>query len=69
MASEMRAQIVGHELDDEHHTTYNRDFTAAEKLNGAGKSPDLSVLAYGLDLDALLPPLTEPVKRRASRGR
>ena len=67
VASEMRAQIVGHELDDEHHATYSRDFTAAEKLDGAGKSPGLSVLAYGLDLDALRPLLSEPVKRRKKR--
>lgn len=59
VASEMRAQIVGHELDDEHHATYSREFTAAEKLHGAGKSPGLSVLAYGLNLDALRPLLTE----------
>ncbi|MEQ4573687.1 MAG: site-specific integrase [Gammaproteobacteria bacterium] len=70
VASEMRAQIVGHELDDEHHSTYSREFTAAEKLNGAGKSPGLSVLAYGLDLDALRPLLTEPgsmPRKRASK--
>lgn len=67
VASEMRAQIVGHELDDEHHATYSRDFTAAEKLHGAGNSPGLSVLAYGLDLDALRPLLSEPVKRRKER--
>lgn len=59
VASEMRAQIVGHELDDEHHATYSREFTAAEKLHGAGKSPGLSVLAYALNLDALRPLLTE----------
>lgn len=59
VASEMRAQIVGHELDDEHHATYSREFTATEKLHGAGKSPGLSVLAYGLSLDALRPLLTE----------
>lgn len=67
VASEMRAQIVGHELDDEHHATYSRAFTAAEKLYGAGKSPGLSVLAYGLDVDALRPLLTEQVKQRRPR--
>lgn len=67
--SELRVQITGHELDDEHHSTYSRDFTAVEKLNGVGKSPGLSVLAYGLDLDALRPLLSEPVKRRAPRSR
>lgn len=64
VAPEMRAQIVGHELDDEHHATYSRDFTAAEKLRGAGKSPGLSVIAHGLDLNTLRPLLTEPVKLR-----
>lgn len=64
VASEMRAQLAGHDLDDEHHSTYSRDFTAAEKLNGVGNSPGLSVLAYGLDLDALRPLLTASVSRR-----
>ncbi len=36
VVSELRAQIVGHELDDEHHSTYSRDFTVSEKLNGLG---------------------------------
>ena len=67
VASEMRAQIVGHELDDEHHATYSRAFTTAEKLYGAGKSPGLSGLAYGLDVDALRPLLTEQVKQRRPR--
>ncbi len=65
--SELRVQITGHELDDEHHATYSRDFTAAEKLNGAGNSPGLSVLAYGLDLEALRLLLTEAVSRRQAR--
>lgn len=64
VSSELRAQLVGHELEDEHHATYSRAFTAAEKLKGAGKSPGLSVLAYGLDLDALRPLLTAAVSRR-----
>lgn len=64
VSSELRAQLVGHELEDEHHATYSRAFTAAEKLDGAGKSPGLSVLAYGLDLDALRPLLTAAVSRR-----
>ncbi|XGB23559.1 site-specific integrase [Streptomyces sp. II-2-2-2] len=51
VASELRAQIVGHELDDEHHGTYSRAFTAKEKLNGMGKhSPGLSSLKYELRL-------------------
>lgn len=52
VASEMRAQIVGHELDDEHHTVYSRDFTPYEKLHGVqsdrGVSPGLSTLRYSL---------------------
>lgn len=58
VASEMRAQIVGHELGDEHHGTYSRDFSASEKLHGTAagddfKSAGLSVLDYRLDLDGL----------------
>ncbi|OQP79903.1 integrase [Xanthomonas phaseoli pv. syngonii LMG 9055] len=61
VVSELRAQLVGHELDDEHHVTYSRAFTAQEKLEGLrGVSPGLSVLAYGLSLDTLLPLLEEP---------
>ncbi|ATS51210.1 integrase [Xanthomonas citri pv. fuscans CFBP 6996] len=52
--SELRAQIVGHELDDEHHATYSRDFTVAEKLNGLSKlSPGLKSLQYGLNVELL----------------
>ncbi|WDK30361.1 site-specific integrase [Xanthomonas campestris] len=48
VASELRAQIVGHELDDEHHTTYGRPFTVVEKLNGIGAhSPGIDVLSFG----------------------
>ncbi|SUZ27903.1 phage-related integrase [Xanthomonas euroxanthea] len=54
VVSELRAQLVGHELDDEHHVTYSRAFTAKEKLDGLrAVSPGLSVLAYGLNLDSL----------------
>jgi integrase len=61
VVSELRAQLVGHELDDEHHVTYSRAFTAREKLDGLrGVSPGLSVLAYGISLNALLPLLKEP---------
>lgn len=53
-SSELRAQIVGHELDDEHHAAYSRDFTVAEKLNGLSKhSPCLGRLGYGLNGAAL----------------
>lgn len=54
VVSELRAQLVGHELDDEHHATYSRTFTAREKLEGLkGVSPGLAVLSYGLNLPAL----------------
>lgn len=49
VVSELRAQIVGHELDDEHHSTYSRAFTVGEKLNGLGAlSPGLKKLSYRL---------------------
>lgn len=51
VVSELRAQIVGHELDDEHHATYSRDFTVSEKLDGLGPhSPGLAILRYQLEL-------------------
>lgn len=60
VVSELRAQIVGHELDDEHHATYSRDFTVKEKLEGLGAhSPGLLSLNYGLNLEALRP-LVDP---------
>lgn len=34
VVSELRAKFVGHELDDEHHSTYGRKFTFNEKLSG-----------------------------------
>ncbi|MEA9562736.1 MULTISPECIES: site-specific integrase [unclassified Xanthomonas] len=47
VVSELRAQLVGHELDDEHHSTYSRDFTIGEKLHGLGeRSPGLEILSY-----------------------
>ncbi|QWN26860.1 integrase [Xanthomonas phaseoli pv. phaseoli] len=50
VVSELRAQIVGHELDDEHHSTYSRDFTVREKLEGLeGSSAGLRRLGFGLD--------------------
>ncbi|MFS8448001.1 site-specific integrase [Xanthomonas campestris pv. campestris] len=49
VVSELRAQIVGHELDDEHHSTYSREFTVLEKLSGLGThSPGLASLVWGL---------------------
>ncbi|HDS1612456.1 tyrosine-type recombinase/integrase [Stenotrophomonas maltophilia] len=77
VVSELRAQIVGHELDDEHHATYSRDFTAKEKLEGLGAhSPGLRTLTYGLDLSALrplvdpnlLPEGSLPTNRRKARS-
>lgn len=60
VVSELRAQLVGHELDDEHHSTYSRPFTIREKLDGIGGfSPGLSALAFNLKLDALQPLLRE----------
>ncbi len=48
VVSELRAQIVGHEIDDEHHATYSRPFSVREKLSGMGPhSPGLSVVDYG----------------------
>ncbi|HDS1590521.1 TPA: integrase, partial [Stenotrophomonas maltophilia] len=77
VVSELRAQIVGHELDDEHHATYSRDFTAKEKLEGLGAhSPGLRTLTYGLNLSALrplvdpnlLPEGSLPTNRRKARS-
>ncbi len=49
VVSELRAQIVGHELDDEHHSTYSRAFTVLEKLRGLGvHSPGITSVAWGL---------------------
>lgn len=59
VVSELRAQLVGHELDDEHHATYSRTFTVREKLEGLkGVSPGLAVLSYGLTLPVLRSLLT-----------
>lgn len=61
VVSELRAQLVGHELDDEHHATYSRTFTAREKLEGLkGVSPGLAVLSYELNLPTLAHLLKQP---------
>ncbi|MBV6804637.1 DUF6538 domain-containing protein [Xanthomonas axonopodis pv. fascicularis] len=61
MPSELRAQIVGHELDDEHHATYSREFTNAEKLQGMGHhSPGLNSLDFKLHLATLRQHLEAP---------
>lgn len=53
VVSELRAQIVGHELDDEHHSTYSREFSANEKLKGVGsRSPGIQSVQYHLTLSA-----------------
>lgn len=47
VVSELRAQIVGHELDDEHHSTYSREFNVREKLSGLGRhSPGLAKVSF-----------------------
>ncbi|HDS1214473.1 TPA: site-specific integrase [Stenotrophomonas maltophilia] len=49
VVSELRAQIVGHELDDEHHGTYSRDFTVREKFTGLAKqSPGINALTWNI---------------------
>ncbi|WP_367382583.1 DUF6538 domain-containing protein [Stenotrophomonas cyclobalanopsidis] len=51
VVSELRAQIVGHELDDEHHSTYSRAFTVREKLRGLGRaSPGLLAMKWEFQL-------------------
>lgn len=50
MRSEARAQLVGHELDDEHHAVYSMRFSCADLLRGAGANPGLVALSLGLDL-------------------
>lgn len=54
MSSEARAQLVGHELDDEHHAVYSRPYSCAELLRGAGNNPGLEGLRYsGLCTDVI----------------
>ena len=57
VSSEMRAQIVGHELDDEHHAVYSREFTPREKLHGVKSerfsSPALAVLEYNVSISPI----------------
>lgn len=72
VVSEMRAQLVGHELGDEHHGTYSRKYTIPEKLNGATweekgqicRTAGLSVLGFGLDLDGIKQTLGNAKRRR-----
>lgn len=57
VASELRAQIVGHELDDEHHGTYSREFTPSEKLSGVKSkgfnSAGMKAVAYNIKMQPL----------------
>ncbi|WP_386338350.1 site-specific integrase [Xanthomonas citri pv. citri] len=46
VVAELRAQIVGHELNDEHHATYSRTFTVKEKLCGFGNCRGLDSAVY-----------------------
>lgn len=57
VSAEVRAAIVGHELDDEHHASYSTQsptHAAAQALAHG--------LCYALDLDALRPLLHEPAQ-------
>lgn len=74
VAAEMRAQLVGHELEGEHFEAYSRTFTPTEKMHGARhpdfQSPGLAVLDYGLDLAALAPLLAPTEDNlKPARGR
>ncbi|MGY1520183.1 hypothetical protein ACW5DW_07070 [Luteimonas sp. A482] len=53
VASEMRAQIVGHELDDEHHAVYSREFTPREKLSGVKTGNRFSPALASLDFEVI----------------
>lgn len=57
VVSELRAQVVGHELDDEHHAAYSRDFTPPEKLKGVKskdfKSAGVKAVTYNLKMQPL----------------
>lgn len=72
VVSELRAQLAGHELDDEHHAVYSRAFTVREKLEGVGGlSPGLRALDHGLNLVALRAILekgTAPSRHRSAKN-
>lgn len=60
---ELRAQVVGHELDDEHHATYGREYLQ-EKLHDPGAStPGRAVLDFNLNLPVLRALLSEAAPR------
>lgn len=56
---DIRAQYVGHELDDEHRTVYSRRYTHEEMQKAIAPA-----LAYGLDLDGIRRTLGTPTRRR-----
>lgn len=53
VSSEHRAQFVGHDLDDEYHAAYSRDYTPTEQLKVIGPT-----LRWLLDLVAVRSALT-----------
>ncbi|UXA49294.1 hypothetical protein M0D44_01535 [Xanthomonas prunicola] len=59
VASEMRAQIVGHELDDKHHAACFREFIPREKLRGTTSqyfaTPGLAILDFSLTQEVIQP--------------
>lgn len=62
VSSEHRAQFVGHDLDDEHHAAYSRDYTPAEQLKVIGPT-----LRWPLDLAAVRGALEGPKMARKAR--
>ena len=60
--ADIRAQYVGHELEDEHRTVYSRRYTHEEM-----KKIILPALAYGLDLDGIQRTLGAPTRRRRKK--
>lgn len=61
VSSEHRAQFVGHDLDDEHHAAYSRDYTPAEQLAVIGPA-----LSWSIDLPAIRTTLTTTKTARKS---
>jgi integrase len=57
--ADVRAQYVGHELEDEHRSVYSRRYTHEEMANVL-----FPALAYGLDLDGIKSTLGNPTRRR-----
>ncbi len=60
VASEFRAQYVGHDLDDEHHGTYSRRYTPKELAGAIHPALD-----FNLDLEGIAAVLGAPKKRAA----